>query len=856
MNAFRAGSSRFLILAGLASVMMAVAAPTFAVTFTVNSTLDAPDSDLGDGICADADGVCTLRAAIMQANALGGTNVIDLTQINDPNAPIVLSIPGADETAQGNPGTGYTVTGTHDASKGDLNITSSMDIIGAGSDKTFIEWAPTVKQTPASGDRVFHIEAVSSNITVNISGVTIENGVTPPPLVLQTMADGTYYQLERSGAGIAIGPAATVTLINPANSGSSSGSHGGGSSGGEGGSGGGEEGTTSATITGVTLTDVHLLNNQSGAAGGGISSAAPLTLDNVVVSGNSAATNGGGIYNDAQLTIMNSTLGTDGALGTANTAEGGGALFDTGMHSTTIEQSAIDGNTAVGGGGIAARSLVEMSIVNTTINGNSASDVGGGITTNGSVTLQNDTIADNTAANDSTSGGAGLNAFGSGTYMFVNTLLQGNVAGSAKTASSCGCSGSSCKSGVFVSQGHNLADDSTCALSSAGDMADTLANLQPLAANGGPTETRALLGNTPAVDAGDNAKCPNTDQRGSMRPADGNLKNTEVCDIGAFELFVPRADLHVGDKSGPDKVPHGSPANAKFTFTNDSTTASTATGVVITTDPLPQNYSLSGATFTSPSGTSDCPLDSNTGVITCDVQTLAQGESVTLDVNGAGTAPGPVAITAHITAASPTDISPDNNSATVTMQIQPTSNISVSANGPGQNPQAQGQAALSFTVSNAGPDAAQNVRLRASFSNQMRFQKMQMASGGTCTLQSDQMSAVCDLGTIDSGASVTGTLNLVPVSAGTVDVDFQVTTDSVDSDDTNDTAAVPLTIDAQPVPVTPVSPTTASGGGGGCVFQPGGPFDPTLLLLVALGATGVGARRWRRSLARRRQSGR
>ncbi len=856
MNAFRAGSSRGYILAGLASLMMAVAAPTYAVTFTVNSTLDAPDADLGDGICADVDGVCTLRAAIMQANALGGTNVIDLSQINDPGTPIILSIPGADESAQGNPGTGYTVLATHDASRGDLNITSSMDIIGAGSDKTVIEWAPTVKQSPADGDRVFHIEAVASNITVNISGVTIENGVTPPPLVLQTMADGTYYQLERSGAGIAIGPAATVTLINPANSGSSSGSHGGGSSGGEGGSGGGEEGSTAATITGVTLTDVRLLNNQSGAAGGGIASAAPLVLNNVVVSGNRAATNGGGIYNDAQLTILDSTLGTTGSLSTPNTAEGGGALFDTGLHSTTIEQSAIDGNTAVGGGGISARSLVEMSIVNTTINGNSASDVGGGITTNGTVTLQNDTISDNTAANDSTSGGAGLNAFGSGTYKFVNTLLQGNVASGSKTAASCGCSGSSCKSGVFVSQGHNLADDATCALTAGGDMADTLANLQPLAANGGPTDTRALLGGTPAVDAGDNANCPNTDQRGSMRPADGNLKNTEVCDIGAYELFVPRADLYISGKSGPDKVPHGSPANGKFEFTNASTTASTATGVLITTDPLPQNYSLSNATLTTPAGTSDCPLDSNTGVVTCDVQTMAQGETVTLEVNGTGTAPGPVAITAHITAASPTDISPDNNSATVTMQIQPTSNISVTANGPGKNPQAQGQAALSFTVSNAGPDAAQNVRVLATFSNQMRFQKMQMASGGTCTLQADQMSAVCDLGTIDSGQSVTGTLDLVPVSAGSVDVDFAVTTDSIDSDDTNDSVAVPLTIDAQVVPVTPVSPTVSSSGGGGCVFQPGGPFDPTLLVLIALALGGVGARRWRHSRSHRDGGGR
>ncbi len=836
--------ARTIVLAGLASALLAAAWPAAAATFTVNSTGDTVDANLSDGVCADASGSCTLRAAIMQANALGGTNVIDLSQISDPNSPIILTIPGADETVAGNASQGYTVTATHDASKGDLNITSSLDIVGAGSDKTIIEWSPTVKQNPANGDRVFHIEAVSSNITVNISGVTIENGVTPPAEVLQTLSDGTYYQFERSGAGIAIGPAAAVTYIDPAAS---------GSSGDEGGGGGGSEGggESSATVTGVTLTDVRILDNQSGAAGGGIANAAPLTLNNVLVSGNSAVTNGGGIYNDAQLTISNSTIGTSGTFTTPNIAEGGGGLFDTGMHSTMIEESAINGNTAVGGGGIAARSLVSLSIVNTTINGNSATDVGGGITTNGAVTLQNDTLADNSAANDSTSGGAGLNAFGSGTYQFVNTLFQNNRATGSNASSSCGCSGSSCKSGVLVSLGHNLSDDATCALSGAADQPNTSAGLQALAANGGPTETRALLSGSPAVDAGDNANCPNTDQRGSMRPADGNLKNTEVCDIGAFELFIARADMHVSQKSGPDRVPRGAPANASFGFTNDSTTASEATGVLITTDPLPGNYSLSGATMTTGSGTSDCAFDTGTRVITCDVGTLGQGQSVTLNVNGKGTAAGVVAITAHISATAPVDLYPDNNTTTVTMLIQGTSNVGVSASGPGQQPKVHGQAGVNFTVNNAGPDAATNVRVLATFRNRMTYQKMQVASGGTCTLLADQLSAVCDCGTIGSGQSVTGTLNLVATSAGSADVDFEVTTDDVDTDVTNNTTTVPLTVAEETTPVTPTTPTTSSSGGG-CVYAPGGPFDPTLLVAFAVGLAGLGARRLRRTPKTRR----
>ena len=63
----------------------------------------------------------------------------------------------------------------------------------------------------------------------------------------------------------------------------------------------------------------------------------------------------------------------------------------------------------------------------------------------------------------------------------------------------------------------------------------------------------------------------------------------------------------------------------------------------------------------------------------------------------------------------------------------------------------------------------------------------------------------------------------------------------VDSDPTNNTAAVPLTILAE----TPVSPTTSSSGGGGCVYRADGPFDPTLLALAGLAAAGLGIGRWR-----------
>jgi hypothetical protein len=51
--------------------------PVFAATFTVDDTGDTPDAFPGDGICRDVGGRCTLRAAVMEANATAGVDLID-----------------------------------------------------------------------------------------------------------------------------------------------------------------------------------------------------------------------------------------------------------------------------------------------------------------------------------------------------------------------------------------------------------------------------------------------------------------------------------------------------------------------------------------------------------------------------------------------------------------------------------------------------------------------------------------------------------------------------------------------------------------------------------------------------------
>src|SRR5688572_25462225 len=73
------------------AILLIIAVSASAATFTVDSTLDAVDVHPGDGLCQTGAGPCTLRAAIMEANALAGADVASL-----PSGTYALTIPSAD----------------------------------------------------------------------------------------------------------------------------------------------------------------------------------------------------------------------------------------------------------------------------------------------------------------------------------------------------------------------------------------------------------------------------------------------------------------------------------------------------------------------------------------------------------------------------------------------------------------------------------------------------------------------------------------------------------------------------------------------------------------------------------------
>ena len=62
----------------LALCALLLATPAQAAVFVVNSAVDSVDALPGDGVCADASGACTLRAAVMETNALAGPDVVNL----------------------------------------------------------------------------------------------------------------------------------------------------------------------------------------------------------------------------------------------------------------------------------------------------------------------------------------------------------------------------------------------------------------------------------------------------------------------------------------------------------------------------------------------------------------------------------------------------------------------------------------------------------------------------------------------------------------------------------------------------------------------------------------------------------
>ncbi|TXT38965.1 MAG: Cadherin domain-containing protein, partial [Planctomycetota bacterium] len=222
---------------------------SFESGFVVNSFLDTVDQNPGDGINADANGQSTLRAAIMEANARPGEDTIIL----GPGI-FLLTLPGRNEDSRTDPSTGNIVSTSE---TGDLDILDDLNIIGAGTDLTFID--------AATLDRIFQVFAANplhsnTGVRLKLSNLTLQNG----------NATSTDF----GGA-----------ILNQ----------------------------------GTTVLDNVLVINSSAGRGGGIynDTTGTLTIEDSLFRGNQAAQQGGALYNDGDLTLTRSDIGAVSRLAAA-----------------------------------------------------------------------------------------------------------------------------------------------------------------------------------------------------------------------------------------------------------------------------------------------------------------------------------------------------------------------------------------------------------------------------------------------------------------------------------------------------------------------------------------------------------
>jgi CSLREA domain-containing protein len=548
--------TRTLVLTAFIAALLA--SPATAAPFTVTKT-----ADTNDGACSP--GNCSLRDAVIAANAAGGADTI-----NVPAGRFVLT--GA--------------AGEDAAASGDLDLTGDTTVVGAGAASTTID---------ANGiDRIFDI--FGSGTQVTLSGMTLTGGQQQFGAAIQTVGaaltlDGVDV-LNNSNPPSASGFGAiwdatsgntALTITNSTFSGSTSGGNGHpgfgvinfgptgsatvtiknsmftanrvGGDGVAGSSGFGILEVGNATTGAITIDGSHFRNNRIGGAadsspGFGVinystSGASSLSItdtdfrDNVVGGGSGGASSSAGFgtvdyggSTTATFTITRSSF-SGNVVGGDGSAGFGGALDFSGGSGTslTVLDSTFSGNTAGGGGGSGFGGAIDyggsgttLSIVNSTLTGNSAggggaSGFGGAIDFGGATAaLNNVTMASNTA------GGGGGTGFGGGydgaSTTAVNTIIGDNLSNGASD---------NCDS-VLTSGGHNIENGATCGFTQPGDQNAEPA-LESLGDFGGPTQTRALSPGSPARDHG--AGCPASDQRGQPRPSG------TACDVGAYEFTPP-----------------------------------------------------------------------------------------------------------------------------------------------------------------------------------------------------------------------------------------------------------------------------------------------------------------------------
>ncbi len=297
-----------------------------------------------------------------------------------------------------------------------------------------------------------------------------------------------------------------------------------------------------SSLSGNTATNEH---------GGGLANTGDATVNNSVIGGNSAGIGGGGIHNNADghtLSVRDSTISGNAC------GNGGGGVNNFGGDVTLINCTVAGNSAGAGAGGVRHNEPGTLTLLNTTVSGNTGSD-GGGISTNGSTTIKNSTISGNSATRDgggiwdnrsmtlanstvvgNTAGGNGGGVFlfpGGGLANLTSTIVANNDA--AGYGDDLGSGGPTYRFLLAFSLVKKTAGASLSETTPGSNLYGVDPLLGPLANNGGPTLTHALMLGSPALDRGSSPEGPANDQRGfGFDRVIG-----AAADVGAFESRDP-----------------------------------------------------------------------------------------------------------------------------------------------------------------------------------------------------------------------------------------------------------------------------------------------------------------------------
>ncbi len=274
-----------LAVALVAASVLFAASSAHATTYTVNSTDDAGDQSLGNGICdtepfqVGTEPKCTLRAAIQDANAAAGADAITV-----PAGTFTLTRAGG--------GAAFT---------GDLDVTDDLTITGAGTRATSV-----VGGAAPFDDRVFDIQPGAS---ATITGLTITGG-------------------KATDAGGGAWNEGDLTLDGVAVKGNDS-----------------KFGAGIASIGGnLDLTDSTVSGNSAQLGGGVVNQEGGATnITNSTISGNWSSGDSVGVVagSDARINILNSTIASN-----TSPRLGGGILVTEPGTLVNVKNTIVAGNTA------------------------------------------------------------------------------------------------------------------------------------------------------------------------------------------------------------------------------------------------------------------------------------------------------------------------------------------------------------------------------------------------------------------------------------------------------------------------------------------------------------------------------